>query len=416
MDRIIHLLDYGISVTRSGVAERAPIRYNFARDFPLHKPELTRYFHVYRTSVRQLLQTFERRNGVRLWCSVRRSGKTTACFDLSTTTGASSVVTQTCDLTVQTPGAGLFYSRVREALDAARDISDSFFSEIVSQCAASGNQNIQRVVFVLDEYETLFGRLKLAARRSRELRYTVVQPLLNQMVMFARENLIIFIGQQPDAHYILMDQNQLSPYVQQDLFPLFQHQNSDLSGEFSQLVRKVLTVRIGYEPQFVDAIYAETGGHPFLTVNLLVTFFDWLIEKEYDSRRLRLTPDDFSHFADDCLSPDFLSMCPEYGFFRNAIIEALGADGRSEAPWLHIVYRCLRQIAQRSRGELICTRGVFSEICERLGVRTALGMSPDHLLGAASSANFFGYDHSHVWPKIRLLARLCAATEPPIRF
>ena len=77
---------------RSRLQRNSPITYNFAREFPLQVPDKAPFFHVARTSVRDLLRTFERRNGVRLWCSVRRSGKTTACLDLGSTSGDSTIV------------------------------------------------------------------------------------------------------------------------------------------------------------------------------------------------------------------------------------------------------------------------------------------------------------------------------------
>ena len=86
---VVSTLEYAVYTRRSPREGAQPLQYNFAREFPLHNPFLTRYFHVHRSSVVELLRTFERRNGVRLWCSVRRSGKTTACADLASTTGQS---------------------------------------------------------------------------------------------------------------------------------------------------------------------------------------------------------------------------------------------------------------------------------------------------------------------------------------
>ena len=69
------ILEEAFYQLRSKLRANAPITYNFAREFPLHHPEQASFFHVTRSSVRNLLRTFERRNGVRLWCSIRRSGK-----------------------------------------------------------------------------------------------------------------------------------------------------------------------------------------------------------------------------------------------------------------------------------------------------------------------------------------------------
>jgi hypothetical protein len=114
--RAFEVLTYEIDRFSTNANRTRPLRYNFARDFPLHNPVLNTYFHVQRTSVRNLLRNFERRNGVRLWCSVRRSGKTTATFDLGATTGSSVIITQTCDDTDQLSGAGIFYDRFTEAI------------------------------------------------------------------------------------------------------------------------------------------------------------------------------------------------------------------------------------------------------------------------------------------------------------
>ena len=231
-----------------GTSRRAePISFNLAKTFPLQNPFLTRYFLVYRASVRNLLKVFERDTGVRLWCSVRRSGKTTACFDLGASSSNAIVVNQTMEHTEQYADANLFTEAFGSALEAGKQIAPTFVRDAIRACVKDRDAENAKLVFVLDEYETLFERLRLAVARDRELRYAVAQPLLNQMVGFSRENLLIFIGQRPDSHYILMDQNQLSPYVKQDPFPLFEHTKGRTATEFTELVRKVLTERVGFD-------------------------------------------------------------------------------------------------------------------------------------------------------------------------
>ena len=160
---------------------------------------------------------------------------------------------------------------------------------------------------MLDEYETLFGRLNSAVMREPDLRYTVAQPLLNQMVTFTRDNRLVLLGQQPNAHFILMDQNQLSPYVEQDAFPLFEHDEGTTDGELAELVRKVLTERVHVEPEFLDGVVEETAGHPFLTVNMLVELGDWLIETERSVSSLTLDARDFERFRRQKLRPRTIS-------------------------------------------------------------------------------------------------------------
>jgi hypothetical protein len=369
---------------------------------------LTRYFHVYRASVRELLRTFERRNGVRLWCSVRRSGKTTACVDLGSTTEGTVVVSQTCETTGQIPEGSVFYDSVCEALSKGRQLEPSYLTEIVARLSPTDSDG-GRVVFVLDEYETLFGRLKSAVAREPDLRYSVAQPLLNQMVAFTRDNLLVFLGQQPNAHFILMDQNQLSAYVEQDTFPLFEHDAGALHGELAELIRKVLTERVSIDASFIDGVYRETSGHPYLTVNLLVELVEWLIETRRPVSSLQLDGDDLEKFTKQKLRPKDLNLSPEYRFFRQAISEALASETRTVTPWLHAVYSCIRGIVRASPETLRCSLDDFEGIVENARL-PELGMDADYLLGTGSQANFLEYDQDGVWPKIRLLARIAAVT------
>jgi hypothetical protein len=407
--RVVSNLEFAIYRRRSPRMGAQPLQYNFAREFPLHNPFLTRYFHVYRSSVRELLRTFERRNGVRLWCSIRRSGKTTACLDLGTTTGDSVIVSQTCETTGQIPEGSLFYDSVCDALTNGKQIGSTYFADLVGKAAGERASTEGRVVFVLDEYETLFGRLKSAVGREPDLRYTVAQPLLNQMVAFTRENLLVFLGQQPNAHFILMDQNQLSAYVEQDPFPLFGHEEGTAQGELSELVGKVLTDRVSVDPSFVDGIHDETAGHPYLTVNLLVEFVDWLIEKHRPVSSLQLDGDDFGKFSKQKLRPKNVSLSPEYRFFREAISEALSSEARATTPWLHGIYTCIRGVVRSSSETFRCRRDDFESIVERAQLEE-IGMHADLLLTTGSQANFLDYNEREVWPKIRLLARLAAVT------
>jgi hypothetical protein len=407
--QIFDMLEYALYKRRSPRARSAPLAYNFAREFPLHNPFLTKYYYVYRSSVRALLKTFEHRNGVRLWCSIRRSGKTTACFDLGTTDGRSVVVTQTCDNTEQIPGANVFYELVCDALSSNHQVHKSFFQEAVQRCADVSGSSGDRHVFVLDEYETFFGRLRLAVRRNPELRYLVAQPLMNQMVAFAKDNLLVFIGQQPDAHFFLMDQNQLSSYVQQDTFPLFEHHSGDDSGEFTELLTRVLTDRVTFEAHFADEVYRQTSGHPFLTVKLLVCFVEWLIERKRPVGDLRLRAEDFNAFTKDKVTVQELSLNYEYVFFREAISEAISVSGKKESPWLYAVYRALRGLALEYPSTLSCTRSEFAWLITELGLAET-GFTSDYVLSTGTQSNFLAYDDARVWARIPLLARLAGVS------
>lgn len=410
--RAFEVLTYEIDRCSNNSNRARPLRYNFARDFPLHNPVLNTYFHVQRTSIRNLLRVFERRNGVRLWCSVRRSGKTTATFDLGATTGSSVVVTQTCDNTDQLLGAGVFYQNLTTAISEGRQLPASFFQDNVNQCLQGRGCVDNKVVFVLDEYETLFERMGAALRRDRELRYTVIQPLLNQMVAFSRQNLLILIGQRPDAHYIIMDQNQLSPYVEQDMFPLFDHTDGATHSEFYNLLGKILTNRVSFDDSFVNAVYLETGGHPWLTVNLLVDFFDWLIQCDRPVPVHNLTYEDFERFACIRLTTEYISTCAEYNWFRQVISEALSEYAKDWTPWLHAVYATMRKIIEDNTRRISCSRSRFAEIIQELKLQQDFGYTADYILSTAAPANFLCLKGDEVAPRIRLMARICLAAHP----
>jgi hypothetical protein len=414
INHLVRTLEYAIYRRRSPRVGSQPLEYNFAKEFPLHNPFLAVYYHVYRTSVRDLLRTFERRNGVRLWCSVRRSGKTTAGFDLGITTGESNVISQTCDLTEQIPTASLLYDEICSALSRGEQLPSDFLAKAIERCMSAGQTPGHRTVLVLDEYETLFGQLSTAVDYQLRLRYTVVQPLLNQMVSFSRENLIVFLGQQPNAHFILMDQNQLSPYVQQDSFPLFTHAPEAGENEFTELLQKILSNRVGFDRSFANRVFVETAGHPYLTVNLMVEFVDWLIRVKRPSDSLSFTEKDFSLFASRMFRRESISISSEYSFFRDAAIrEALSTRGKRRNPWLYAIYSVLRNIALENPESFVCSRAEYVSMVDRLGM-AGMGITPDYLLTTGTEANFLSYTVRAVAPKIRLLARIAAVTTPEV--
>ena len=412
-ERAFTALDNALYPLRSKLEAKSPITYNFAREFPLHHPDKASFFHVPRTSVRDLLRTFERRNGVRLWCSVRRSGKTTACFDMETTTGDSVIVGQTCGVS-PTTDAATFYHRVRSAVESGRMVPNAFVEDIVTECAPVGIDG-RRTVLIIDEYETLFGLLRNAVEDNAGLRYNVVQPILDQLVTFAHDNLLVFLGQQPDAHFILMDQNQLAPYVTQDSFPLFEHVPETAIGEFSNLVDKILSRRIECTAGFLDALYKETAGHPFLTANVLIEFVDWLIEKRRPQSDLRVQGEDFERFARRKLNKNSILMSPEYVFFRQAAVSALSEQGYRDNPWLFSAYWVLRKLSTGNSSAFRLSRTDFREAIKRIPIPK--GSSPidsSEILRTASQANFLAHDDRNVSVRVRTLGRIAAAVRPAL--
>ena len=334
-----------------------------------NKPGLQRYFHVPRTSVRELLRSFENGTGIRLWCSVRRSGKTTAGFDLSSSTGTAAVVAQTCEPIGQRPGEDRFIELVKETLDSGRRLPRDFVRKTMDELADNRSGKERKIIFVLDEYETLFNEMRLALDRDYErAREYAVKPLLNQLVEFSRENLVLLIGMQPNAHNILMDQNQLSPLVVLDEFPLFEHREGPAASEFAALVRRVVGNHVLASPSFFGPLHAETGGHPFLTVNLLVDLFDWLRARRYPAAELELDSEKYRAYAADRLSPEAIRLCAEYDFFRDFLGNAIGEQTRRHQPWLHTVCTVLLRLAQEYPETLRYPRARFANLLKGLAL------------------------------------------------
>ena len=412
--RAFKVWDAAVAALRRDWSTTTPITFNFARGFPLRDTSRDRatVYHVDRTSVRDLLQTYERRPGVRLWCSVRRSGKTTACLDLDSTSGDTAIVSQTCR-SDQSEEAK-FYRLVREAVRNRQMIPESFVEDAVARCAPPGNDEDRRLVLVIDEYETLFGVLESAVERDPGIRHAVVQPILDQLMTFSHENLLVFLGQQPDAHFILMEQNQLAPYVKQDPFPLFEHARQTTVGEFSMLVRKITGERIECTAGFLDALFEETAGHPFLTANVLVEFVEWLIEEKRSQLGLQVRSADFAEFRARKLNADRIRLSPDYDFFRNAAQGAMSPQGYRRNPWLFTAYWVMRELSNGS-GQQRIERAGFPELLHRIPVPQG-EPAPDgnDTLRSASQANFLSYDDDWVRVGIPILGRIAAAVRPGV--
>lgn len=406
----LDILNHEISKYLGTDRQAEPITFNLAKSFPLHNPFLNKFFLVQRRSVQNLLKAFEQDTGVRLWCSIRRSGKTTASFDLSSTGGTAIIVNQTMDHTEQHPHANIFYERFVKAISLGEQLPSDFFSSIITDCIRGQKTEAGKIIVVLDEYESLFDRMRLAVQKNRELRYTVVQPLLNQMVGFSRENLLIFIGQRPDSHYIIMDQNQLSPYVKQDSFPLFEHKKDSIGTEFSELVRKILTERVNFDTGFIDAVYRETSGHPYLTVNVLVDFYQWLIDIKRRANELSFGAVDFNQFSSQKLKNDSLRQNRNYEFFRNFLGEAIGQESRKHTPWLYAVCSVMKKIAVTFRDSMSCPHTDFQPLVKE--ILEPLNLDSEYILSTAIASNFLSMEVGNIRPAIRLLGRISMNVNP----
>lgn len=398
-------------LTESGTLER-----NYARDFPLEDPEFRRLFLVERHSVKKLFEELEDGTGVHLWCSVRRSGKTTAVSSLADTTSRSVVVFQTMDHQPNRVEQNILERRVREALDARKGIPENFFQQIVEECVLANvsiESNEKKVVLVIDEYESLFGLIAAYTRDDSGLRYMVAQPLLSQMVGFSTNNLLILMGQRPDGHLILSSQNQLSPLVKHQYnFPLFQHFLGASDTEFTQFLRRVLSDKLPFTSDFSDAIYEETSGHPYLTVNLMVDFCEWLISNHVVVVNSLLDAKHFDTFAKDRLTQAALRRSQHYIFFHGMLADYLSESARKNEPWLYSVATVLQEISRKHPKILTCSIASFHHIAGPLG--SVAQMTPERLLVTAAMSNFLRVEGGQVSPGIRLMARLAQSSTTSI--
>ncbi len=418
----IHLLSELIAgkldshiVNDTAYSDPTVMTHNFAGDFPLDDPDFRRQFMVERYSVKRLLQEFDGNVGVHLWCSVRRSGKTTAAQEMADFTGSSVVVTQTMDSVLRQPIQNIFRRRLRDAFDSGREISDEFFMDAVNECtlaASPSDAKGRRIVFIIDEYETLFGLIDARVRDDSGLKVKVALPLLSQMVDFATQHLLIFMGQRPDAYLVLSAQSQLSPLVQQHNFPLFNHVAGAHETEFSQFLSYVLSDKLSFDDSFTWEVFLETSGHPYLTVNLMVDFCDWLIENSFRMSDVVLSERHFSNFAKDRLTPAALKRSGHYEFFQAQMAEYLSEQAMKDEPWLYAIGSILRAFAHKHPKNWKCSVNVFEQMATP--ICTAARIPVSRLLTTGSLSNFLRDKDGWVSPGVKLLARLAGSASPTI--
>jgi hypothetical protein len=348
------------------------------------------------------------RTGVQLWCSVRRSGKTTACFDLGSGGGAQ-VIVQTMQTLNKDDLSNRFNAQFKNALAERRQISDNFFNDAIAKSIDEPMMQDAKKIFILDEYETLFEQMRAEGNEDDLLRYRVIQPLMNQMIAFSDDNTLVFVGQRPDAYYIYMDQNQLAAYVERRPFPLFEHNAGSIHSEFSALVRKVLTNNASFDSSFVDSVFRETAGHPYLTVNVLKDFYDWLISDGWPSNALDFDGQVFARYVDNCMNTVALGKSLNYEFFKKTLSEYMSIETLRRRPWLYFVTTALKTIAKVSPDTLEADwDAVVADIAAHAGNLA----DPQELLASAVTSNFLSHEGGRVKPAIPIFGRLAAVCMP----
>jgi len=394
------------------VQPSTPLRTNIAERFPLENPTLLTFFRVQRPSIRALETVLSTRTGVLLWCSVRRSGKTTGVSELANAIQEKSAVFQRCELTGIDKSSRMLFERVCDALDQLQPLPRDFLRKLVAQAAPMGVAQASGSILILDEYDRLFGRLKAVGRRNEDARHLIIQAFLDQLVEYATENLLILLGQQPNAHYIFMDQNQLSAYVQQEPYPLFGHEPGANRGEFWELISRTFQQTLRFDPSFANAIHDETGGHPFLTVNLLRDYVDWLIAQNVIPSQVTLTRGQFEEFAAVRLNSRSISLCRHYEYFRSAASEALSSDGATDSPWAHATYSLVRELGLHGSGaKMAVARSMIEDrVTSVLDSAGLSGFTCESFVSSAAQSNFVEVSDDTIAAKIPLLARIAAAT------
>jgi hypothetical protein len=283
---------------------------NFAVDFPLDEAaRISERYLVERPSVHDYVMRVVTRPGLYLNCGMRRSGKTTAFHpDLLKRMGvhAKEVVAQTCRANGQLGDSFFTWLRktYRDQGHLAAEVIDTQLSEMLDDAR----------LLVLDEYESLFRWLHDIGTATPTAKHDFVNPLLDSLVRASESWGFLFLGLEPGAARIFMEDNPLTPRLQTQPFPMFQHAPGDTTSEFSQLVRIVLTTNFDVEPMLVDRLFYFSAGHPHFAVSLLREFLDWRIQNINHKKRLLRAEwwDDFEH---NRLVPLLMQHSPFFGTY-----------------------------------------------------------------------------------------------------
>jgi hypothetical protein len=388
-----------------------PLEINFAENFPLDRDDQVR-LHYLVSRIGVLDRTVKLGHGAYLWCSVRRSGKSTAAYYMTRSEG--NVAWQTFR---PERNEDMVLKQELERAVGRGDLPQDFVTRIVTYASdGTGSPDGARVL-VIDEYEQLFSYL-MAVAEDAAVRQNVVIPFINQLLEFSLENILIMLGLVPNAHYILMDQNHLAPSVRASPFPLFAFSEEPGASEFVELLEKVLTPQVTFDHRFASSIYGETRGHPYLTVELMRHFMAFQIGNRRRRSTLDFGQEDFDEFRQARFSPrKFALEERNYAFHRSALKEAISLGSRAglsaSDQWIHYVSWILRAVSEGSSASL--NPAEMRIDLDALEARALLEM-PDiatpglyNLLREASLANFVSYDDNQAWPTIPLLGRLATA-------
>jgi hypothetical protein len=301
---------------------------NYAIDFPLdEKARISSAYLIERPSAMAYVRRILQAPGLYLSCSMRRSGKTTAFQPaLLEKSGlpAGAVTVESC----RSQGYSMrFYNWIRGELHApramaSRRVVEWFESEL-------GDSRL----LVLDEYEALFDWMDAEVRRSTLAKSDFFDPLLDGLVEASDRWSVLFLGLNPRAARIFMQDNPVAPRLQASPFPLFQHGPNQGSTEFSELLGRVVTRNFEIEQLLVDRLHFETAGHPHFAVSIVREFIDWVLKNNRlrESRDRTLRADWWEDFAADRLVP--MAMMTSVHFAKYTEFHDTWRQGAS-GPWL----------------------------------------------------------------------------------
>ena len=272
--RVADIIENCVAKAISNRADAAVIELrNFPSDFPLEKnSELSDKWLVSRPTVEKIVQNTIEKPGLYMCCGMRRGGKTTAFHP--------NVLKR---MLIEPDAAKIETSR-RQTLPC------TFFPWLQGQFDAGGvlaadaldewfGVNLEnRRLFVLDEFEHLFGWLNDIVRERPTARARFVDPLLDGFLRASDRWGFLFLGFSPGAARIFMADNPLTPRLQLKSFPYFHHDEGSRTSEFAKLVQVVLTPHLEIDSDLVTEFARASGGHPHFTVSLLCEFVDWMID------------------------------------------------------------------------------------------------------------------------------------------
>lgn len=180
-------------------------------------------------------------------------------------------------------------------------------------------------------------------RRNPIAKLDFFDPLLDGLVEASDRWSVLFLGLNPRAARIFMQDNPVAPRLQSSPFPLFQHSANQGSTEFAELLGKVVTGNFEIEQILIDRLHYWTAGHPHFAVSVMREFLDWVLRNNRlrEARDRRLRADWWDSFAADRLEP--LAMMHSSHFVRYRDFHSAWRESPDD-PWLRAIARLAEHI------------------------------------------------------------------------